>query len=71
MLSLVAGDGAAVNVLPLSPRRAISTFSSGLPVADLFHPVDDFAVEPLLNGDVRIAIVGVPPCPRLRPGRNQ
>ena len=22
-------------------------------VADLFHPVDDLAVEPLLNGDVR------------------
>jgi hypothetical protein len=27
-------------------------------IADLFHPVDDFAVERFLNGDVHLADVG-------------
>ena len=53
MLWLAEGDGAAVNVRPLSNRSAVSGFSAGLLIADLFPSVDDFAFDPLLYGDVR------------------
>ena len=40
-------------------------------VADLFHPVDDLAVERFLNGDMRHGRGGVAPCQCFSPGANQ
>src|SRR5882762_2836642 len=50
-------------------NAAIAALLTPRPVADLFHPVDNLAVELFLNSDH--AVVGVAPCQCFSPGGNQ
>ena len=47
------------------------TSGTVLLIADMFHPIDNFAILLLLDGDVGHAVAGEAPCQCFSPGANQ
>ncbi len=55
----------------LSEAKAQINLCPVLLVGDVLHPIDDFAVEFFLNGDVAHRRLGAAPCQCFSPGENQ